>query len=70
MQHSYDELDRKDTVPRGTTHWKAMLNEEEVLAIRDDNRMSSRDLAKKYGVSYTTIRSIKTGSSWKHLLKE
>jgi len=57
------------TVPSGQKHWKAKLKENDILIIRNliQNKISISDIAKKYNVSYYTIRDIKTKKYWKHI---
>lgn len=52
---------------RGESHGRAVLDDEMVRAIRSDSR-TARDIAAKFGVSIGTIRHIKAGRTWKHLL--
>lgn len=47
----------------------AKLTEEQVLDIRKDPSRKM-DIARKYGVSFWTIRDIKNGKSWGHLHAE
>ena len=57
-------------VPRGEKHSRSMLTEDQVLEIRNlyaSGEWTLRDLGKKYGVVYITIRSIVKGRSWKHV---
>lgn len=48
----------------GENHWKTILTQEVVDMIKQDSR-SERALAKLYGVSRSTINSIKRGINWK-----
>ena len=57
---------------RGSKHWQAALTEEKVAVIRSEYRYRDRDhsiraLARKYGVSYSTIQEIVTGIRWRHV---
>jgi len=57
---------------RGSRHWQAALTEEKVSAIREEYRYrdpehSIRVLARKYGVTYSTIQTIVKGAGWRHV---
>lgn len=63
-----------DAIAKGRTHkWegarageknpRAKLNAEQVIAIRADDR-SLRQIARDYGLGYTTVRYLKRGLSW------
>jgi hypothetical protein len=52
--------------PRGGAHHKARLTEADVLAIRNDTRTGAA-LAKAYGVSQSSISSIRHRKSWTHV---
>ncbi len=49
---------------RGEQHPHAKLTEAAVLAIRSDQRASTAELAKRYGVSATHIRRVITHKAW------
>ena len=46
-------------------HW-AKLTEDDVLAIRSDNRLQ-REIASDYGITGSTVGDIKKRRSWRHL---
>jgi len=50
----------------GHAKWNSKLTEEQVLAIRSDNR-PGRVIGKEYGVSQVTVIFIKKRKTWKHL---
>jgi len=52
--------------PKGEQHPRARLTERQVLRIRKNSGSSAR-LALQYGVSKTTIRSIKARITWRHV---
>lgn len=59
-------------VTRGTNNARARLTEDDVRAIRAADCQRGRkirwaELAKRYGVSEHTIRSIRERSTWKHV---
>lgn len=51
---------------QGSRHYKAKLTDADVLAIRADHR-TQPVIAAQYGVSLSTIESIKGRRSWRHL---
>lgn len=51
----------------GSRNIKAKLTEDDIREIRRCNDMKKIELAKKYGVSYSTIKRILNKSSWKHV---
>lgn len=51
----------------GENHGMAKLTEENVFAIRG-SVVPTKDLAKVYGIHSATVRSIRRGHSWRHLL--
>lgn len=51
----------------GENHGGHKLTESDVLKIRQDNR-SLQKIADDYGVVFSTIREIRHGRHWKHLL--
>ena len=53
-------------MPKGEDSWNAKLTEKDVAYIRRSG-LSRDDLAKKFGVSDSTIRSIRARKSWKHI---
>ena len=52
---------------RGTQANKSNLTEQDVLNIRADTTSSHISLARKYNVTYHSIRHIRTRQSWKHI---
>jgi len=56
----------------GSKNKKAVLNEDQVAAIRVKlkNKEKMSDLCLFYGVSYETIKFIKYGKTWKHVIIE
>ncbi|WP_291365401.1 hypothetical protein [Acetobacter sp. UBA5411] len=60
------ELWDRNVVKRGQYHHKAVLEQEDVVAIKNDYR-SSRQIAISYNVSLTTITRIKNGEGWKNI---
>ena len=57
----------KQRLRYGEAHVSSKLSEKEVKCIREE-QASYRELAKKYGVHKGTIRQIKSGETWRHLL--
>jgi hypothetical protein len=56
--------------PKGSESFNVKLNEQQVLEIREMYKgkgMSYRQLAKKYKVSFATIRDIITRKTWTHI---
>ena len=53
---------------RGEAHGNAKLTAAQVLAIRAQANRTCAALAAEYGVSIGTIKSVRSGQSWKHLL--
>lgn len=54
--------------PRGSEIPSSKLNEDQVYEIRFNSvGKSVKELAEEFGVSTTTIRSIKKGKSWEHV---
>jgi hypothetical protein len=51
---------------RGELHYKAVLTEKQVYAIRRDERRVG-EIAKEYGVTPTAISAVKSRMSWRHL---
>lgn len=52
----------------GSAHSRAKLNDSDVVQILSE-KSSHINLAKKYGVSRSTISMIKSGKNWKHIEK-
>lgn len=44
----------------------AKLSQKDVDFIRTHREISAKELAEKYGVAVTTVRSVRNGDSWKH----
>lgn len=55
--------------PKGTVHYRAKLNENDVrtIRVRLGNGDSCNSIARTYGVAAAAISSIKRGESWAHL---
>ena len=73
IQHGFEtglisrQIGHKKSV--GSKNSMAKLNEEKVKQIRKELlKSSSYDIAKKYGVSYATIRYIASGKTWTHVI--
>lgn len=49
--------------PRGTKHGSCKLTEDQVLAIREDQR-TQKEIAIDYGITHHTVSDIKIGKSW------
>ncbi len=52
--------------PQGTTSGKSKLTNEDVISIRNDNRMHA-EIAKDYDVDRSNVTSIKSRKTWKHI---
>lgn len=57
---------KPERIQRGTVHHASKLTDEIVREIRASN-LSEAKMAKKYGVSSSTIRSAKIGETWTHV---
>ena len=56
--------------PKGENVYSAKLKEKDVLdiiSLLSEKRLSQYEIAKRYGVSRSTILAIHVGRSWKHL---
>jgi len=53
-------------MPKGSKHFKAKLNNKQIIEIRKST-LRYRELAKKFDVSSSTISNIKNKRSWKHI---
>lgn len=53
----------------GSKHPRAKLNEEQIIAIRNDTRFAWQ-IAKDYNVSRSTISHVKNNYHWTHVQKE
>lgn len=60
---------RNDTVQRGESSGGAKLTREQVLMIRERYARSEKSgpLSREFGVTPTTIRSVTSGKTWKHI---
>jgi hypothetical protein len=66
-QNAQDSLDADRTV-RGAKHPRAKLTDDAVVYIRQNRaRMTTRELADKFGVSVGTVSNIRTGKIWRHV---
>jgi hypothetical protein len=61
-----EDMTAKGRRVKGESHGCAKLTEEDVLAIRTDNR-TLEVIAKQYGVSYALISYVRNGKIWKHV---
>jgi hypothetical protein len=55
---------------RGEEHTSARLTAEQVSRIKTmlaEDRMHVSEIARQFGVAYTTIQAIKTGKTWRHV---
>lgn len=59
----------KDRIVRGERNGQARLTEKDVRSICNSDE-TQEALGERYGVSRTTISTIKNGKSWKHILGE
>lgn len=55
------------TVKKGTDNIRNKLTQEDVLAIYNETKLTQHAMAKKYGVSQSTINHIRKGRTWKWL---
>lgn len=53
-------------VPRGTEHFRAVLNPDTVRMIRASSE-TNRAIAERLGVGINTIRGVRIGRTWKHV---
>lgn len=68
MLHYMKTLKFAKTCPRGERSGKAKLTAKQVKQIRKNGKIATyTKLAKQYGVSYVSIRSIILGLGWKHI---
>ena len=58
--------DSKGRQVRGEAHPWAKLTEAQAQAILDDPR-GTHAVARSFGIGVTSVRSIRTGATWKHL---
>lgn len=52
----------------GANNGRALLSDEQVLAIRYEENGPRREVAAKYGISVRTVSKIRSCESWKHLI--
>lgn len=53
--------------PRGSTHGKSKLTEDQVIEIRQNrDSLTTRQLAERYSVAVGTISGIRNGKGWRH----
>lgn len=57
------------TVKKGTDNIRNRLTEDEVLDIYNDTETTQHGMAKKYGVSQSTINHVRKGRTWKWLTR-
>lgn len=57
------------TVKRGTDNIRNRLTEDDVMTIYEDESNTQHWLAKKYGVSQSSINHLKKGRTWVWLTK-
>lgn len=57
---------RTGDAPKGSAHYKAILTESDVLAIRAAKK-GSYALAERYGITYANLKSIRNRRSWRHI---
>jgi len=63
-----DRVDRdRNNCVKGANHYRAKLDEPQVLEIFNNTVTPIKELAQKYNVSYDTVRNIKIGKVWKHI---
>lgn len=65
-KHLDGDIDNTTHTVKGEKHPDAKLTEKAVLEIRKSN-VSKSELARKYGISRSTVCDIQTGRSWKHV---
>ena len=65
-QDNSDDAVEIGATPRGTQHWRSKLNAEQARIIKrtSPSQAAAKDLAARFDVHYTTIRSIWQGKSW------
>jgi hypothetical protein len=67
QQNSQDAVDR-NRFPIGEDRPMAKLKNIEVLFIKKDTTIPSKELAVRFDVSYGAINSIRKGKTWKHIV--
>lgn len=66
--HDHKMEHRRNVSPEGESHGMAKLKESDVIDIClliKEGRLTQRDIARKYGVSNSTVNHIKKGRLWK-----
>ena len=65
-QDNSDDAVEVGAMPRGAKHWRSKLSEEQARIIKRTypSQAAAKDLAARFGVRYTTIRSVWQGKSW------
>ncbi len=53
-------------VPKGNLHYNSKLTNEQIIQIRNDNRVQ-KIIANDYGITQTVVSAIKLRKTWKHL---
>ena len=66
QSHNMDDKVSKSRQNKGNTHGRRKLNEIDVYAIREDSRPLT-DIADEYGISCSTVSSIRNRKTWTHL---
>lgn len=67
LDNHYDKMAKgRQRGATGELNCKAKLTEADILAILKDTR-SHAAIGREYGVTYTTIASIRSGRTWKHV---
>lgn len=61
-----DDMIAKGRSAKGERHSHAKLSEAQVLEIREST-LSTRGIAKVYGISQSQARNVKNGANWRHI---
>ena len=67
QEEQYQDKIRHGTAYRGERHVNSKLTEADIAEIKKRPE-SSRQIAAQYGVNHATIRRIRSGKMWKHVL--
>lgn len=67
IKEAFDKLRKRPTIMVGVHHPRAILNEDQVRFVKSNAAMGPSKLARICGVGKTTIRSVLSGKTWKHL---